>query len=172
MKLIKHHDEIWELENFLYEDEIDTSFKFIRNTSDDQWVNNRNWKIPDFSELKMLTEHIKRRMLCYVENVELEIGIHDIQRLVPGAFLDRHQDIDTSEKGFNIVYGAVAYLNDNFEGGEIYYPDLDYKIKPKRGSLILHKAEYLHEVLPVKSGIRYMVTIFIVGDKNTRCLLK
>jgi hypothetical protein len=60
------------------------------------------------------------------------------------------------------------YLNDwassneitrecTFTGGELYFPLIDYKLKPKAGSIALYPSNYLgtHEVKPVLSGERF-----------------
>ena len=60
------------------------------------------------------------------------------------------------------------YLNDsvedkndlnkfNYIGGEINFPNINYKWKPKKGSVVMYSSGYLgrHEVLPVTAGQRY-----------------
>lgn len=171
-KAIKHKDQIWEIQNFLSNDEISLYFDVIKNISENEWKNTRNWRIKDQKELMLLTEQIRQRILSYFKNYKSFIGIVDIQRLIPNSYLDCHQDINTNEEEKNkIVYGTVVYLNDNFTGGELYYPEIDFKIKAVSGSLIIHKSEYFHGVFPVKTGIRYMLTLFVTGDENTKCLI-
>lgn len=71
---------------------------------------------------------------------------------------DCHSD---NEGGSEIEYGVVIYLNDNFVGGELHYPDRDLTIKPEKGMLVYHSGDVLHEVLKVTSGDRYTLTSFI-----------
>jgi hypothetical protein len=69
----------------------------------------------------------------------------------------------------SVLYGVVIYLNNDFEGGEIYYPDLDLKIKPKSRSMIIHFANLDHEVLEVTgTNTRYILSMFVRGDEKTR----
>lgn len=49
---------------------------------------------------------------------------------------------------------ALAYLTDDYEGGEIYFPELDISIKPKAGSILLFDSDLEHGVNAVKSGVR------------------
>lgn len=51
-------------------------------------------------------------------------------------------------------FGAVAYLNDDFEGGELYFTALDIVIKPRRGMFLAFTAGFHHEhaVTKVASG--------------------
>lgn len=72
----------------------------------------------------------------------------------------RHYD---GESGKGTEYGVIIYLNDNFEGGELFYPKLNYTYKPKAGDLVIHPGseEYTHEVNPLISGERYTLTTFL-----------
>jgi hypothetical protein len=65
--------------------------------------------------------------------------------------------------GPKFKYGIVLYLNDNFEGGEVYYPNLNIEIKPIANALVMHPANQIHRhgVKEVSSGIRYYMTTFI-----------
>jgi hypothetical protein len=51
-------------------------------------------------------------------------------------------------------YGLVVYLTDDFEGGELYYPEYDVLYTPIAGDLVIHDAETIHCVRGVKSGRR------------------
>jgi hypothetical protein len=59
-------------------------------------------------------------------------------------------------------HGGVIYLNDDFEGGEIFYPQLDLEIRPEPGMMVIHPAglEYLHGIKKVTEGIRHTVSVF------------
>jgi len=52
---------------------------------------------------------------------------------------------------------ALIYLNDDFIGGEIEFPEQDVKIKPTKGDLIVFPGNinYAHKVGPIISGERY-----------------
>ena len=59
-------------------------------------------------------------------------------------------------------FGCVYYMNDDYEGGEIYFPNQDITLKPKPNTLVFFPGtlEYLHGVNPVTSGVRYTLTSF------------
>jgi hypothetical protein len=61
------------------------------------------------------------------------------------------------------LHGVVVYLNDDYEGGQIYYPEKNIAIKPKKCALVMHPGneEYQHGVREVIKGDRYAVTLFI-----------
>lgn len=54
----------------------------------------------------------------------------------------------------------LAYVNDDFEGGELYFPDHDYHFKPKRGSIVMFPGSlyYVHGVTKITSGTRYTLS--------------
>lgn len=62
----------------------------------------------------------------------------------------------------NRICSMVAYLNDDYEGGEIEFPIFGLKTKPKAGSLVVFPSNYpyLHVVHPVLFGKRYALNVF------------
>lgn len=66
------------------------------------------------------------------------------------------KDGEDFEEIENIIYGMVFYIN-NFDGGELYYVNKDFALKPEAGDLVIHGAEddCRHKVLPVLSEKRY-----------------
>jgi hypothetical protein len=88
-----------------------------------------------------------------------------------GAFNNTHADncsIDPKTGAVtrfkNWTHSAVIYLNENFEGGEIVYPSLDFEFKPKTGYCIIHPAgaEFLHRVNTVTKGDRYCLVLRLI----------
>ena len=58
---------------------------------------------------------------------------------------------------------AICYLNDDYEGGEIEFPNFKIKIKPESGMLILFPSNYAysHIAHPVTSGTKYAIVTWI-----------
>ena len=83
-----------------------------------------------------------------------------IYRSVIGQSMKTHSDDGPSPK---FKYGIVLYLNDDYEGGEIFYPNIGLEFKPEAYSLVLHPAHqaYRHGVKEVSSGTRYSMTTFL-----------
>lgn len=52
---------------------------------------------------------------------------------------------------------VLLYLGDDYEGGEISFPDLDVTIKPENGSVLVFDSRLMHSVSAVKSGTRIVV---------------
>jgi len=85
----------------------------------------------------------------------------------------QHPHADGEEiNGKHIFYwrnfGCVYYLNDDYEGGEIYFPNQNIQIKPKPNTLVFFPGtlEFLHGVKPITKGIRYTLTSFWTFDKT------
>jgi hypothetical protein len=58
---------------------------------------------------------------------------------------------------------VLIYLNDDYEGGEIEFPNFNLKIKPKAGTLMLFPSNYAygHIAHPVTSGTKYVVVTWL-----------
>lgn len=109
-------------------------------------------------------EEIEKRIESLFKNSTRINNIAAIQRYKPSKGMGIHKDdiLDSSVK-----YGLVIYLNDDYEGGEINYPDLNLTIKPKARSIIFHPAGIDHQVLEVKGNkTRYIFSSFIRGDEK------
>jgi hypothetical protein len=75
---------------------------------------------------------------------------------VPGTSGNPH--IDAIELEPFIEYSSVIYLNDEYEGGEIYFPEKDFEVRPEKYSAIFFPGndyEYIHGVKEITSGKRY-----------------
>lgn len=68
-------------------------------------------------------------------------------------------------------FASVIYLNDDFEGGEIYWPNKDIEYKPQARSLAIFPGtnEFLHGVREVPEGVRYTIASFFTYDKS-KCI--
>ena len=78
-----------------------------------------------------------------------------------------HNDTDGGRNP-QLKYSGILYLNSIARGGEIKFPNIDYKYKPKAGSLILFPSrgsQWDHEVLPTFEQ-RYTIPIFFSDDKK------
>ncbi len=64
--------------------------------------------------------------------------------------------------------GGVLYLNDNYEGGETYFPNFNVKIKPEMGKLALFSSdlEHKHGVTEILKADRFTMPIWFTKDKN------
>lgn len=77
-------------------------------------------------------------------------------RYTEGGKFDEHID---DGKRYPRTVSMSAYLNEDFEDGEIEFPLFNISHKPKAGDIIMFCSAfpYLHKVKPVKNGIRYTI---------------
>jgi hypothetical protein len=85
-----------------------------------------------------------------------------VKKWLPGKDMGKHFDGQGGDT--TLAFTLVSYLNDDYEGGEISFPNHGITLKPKPGSLIMFPSQmpYIHEVLPIKSGIRYMMVALVI----------
>lgn len=65
---------------------------------------------------------------------------------------------------YKCAVSAVIYLNDDYEGGEIYFPRLDkISVKPGYGDIAIFPSNYAYEhaSLPIKTGTKYCVVVMM-----------
>lgn len=79
-----------------------------------------------------------------------------IVKWTKGKSLGIHAD-DINEFSSNNHIATLIYLNNDYSGGEITFPEHDLLIKPNLGDLIIFPGNinYMHEVKEIQSGIRY-----------------
>jgi hypothetical protein len=94
----------------------------------------------------------------YRLRVPIYSDLLQIVRWPPGMFMPPHADNanpDDSPHGMaHRDFASVVYLNDDYEGGELYFTALDLTVKPLRGTLVAFTAGFHHEhaVLRVVRG--------------------
>lgn len=81
-----------------------------------------------------------------------------INKYDEGAFMGSH--VDFNEDNYYLAYTIVVYLNDDYQGGELYFNELDITIKPEAGSIIMYpsSAPYSHQSLKVLKGRKMLIT--------------
>lgn len=57
---------------------------------------------------------------------------------------------------------GLFYINDDYEGGELYFPNQGIQFKPKKGAAYFFPGDrnFIHGITPIESGIRYTVPFF------------
>ena len=66
----------------------------------------------------------------------------------------------------NRHYSVLIYLNSDYKGGQIFFPNQNIEPKTVPGTLVQFKGtkEYLHGVSEVTSGERYTIVLFLTKD--------
>jgi predicted 2-oxoglutarate/Fe(II)-dependent dioxygenase YbiX len=84
----------------------------------------------------------------------------------PGQHFSVHTDHGFS---YTCTVSSIVYLNDNYEGGELWFPYINLKFKPKKGDVIFFPSTYIfaHGAMAVTDGTKYSaVTMFDYKDNN------
>jgi hypothetical protein len=122
--------------------------------------NDKNLNISDSKEYRVFHERLNRLTLETESNFELS-GFATIQRMQPGVELKSHTDNHTDP---SITYAAILYINDDYVDGELFFKNLNIKLRPKPKTLLLFPGneKYEHGVELVSEGpIRYVLVGFI-----------
>jgi hypothetical protein len=98
---------------------------------------------------------------------ELHLTMNYLNGRKPNFATDVHTDTLTDIQN-NIKYAwsghisNLLYLNDNYSGGELYFPHHKIKIKPEPGMLVSFPGNWFnrHGILPA-SDFRYAINIFL-----------
>lgn len=120
----------------------------------------KNLSLKDYK----ITEKINTRLenVLYKAKPDSELAsIKTLQRMQQGVQLKPHTDQSTDPA---IYYAQILYLNDDYEGGELFFVNKDFKVKPKPRSLLVFPgtSDFEHGVEFVKDGpIRYVMVSFL-----------
>ena len=110
-------------------------------------------------------------------NVDAHPTSPAVVRWLPGQRQQPHADKELHEgpgrgKPNDFPYYDIAglfYINDNYEGGELYFPNQGIQFKPKAGAAYFFPGDmnYIHGVTEIKSGIRYVCPFFWTVKEHT-----
>jgi hypothetical protein len=158
--------------NFISESECKTLYNFCIALSETDWnfKSKHEWfdgkvSIPT-DELLFLYKRISD--LVYPQYKMLPSL--NLRRLKEGQDMYLHTDslqdnknVSYNSKNYTIEYGIVAYINDDYSGGELYYPNKNLEYKPSAGDLVIHGShkDCEHGVKKVITGNRYCYSNFL-----------
>lgn len=120
-----------------------------------------NW----FSDLYQRFKDVVAEIANVPEEKLSKISFHS-QKWEPGAFAPLHSDNSSNEGVMGAFtrsrYAAFLYLNDDFEGGELSFPEHNLEFIPKTGMLAAFHGGHknMHEVKVVKKSNRYTIGSF------------
>lgn len=149
----------------VYEGENDSSHNVNLNTRNvDTFAMSDNMMNYMSEAQKSLYESIKIPMLSCLADYRHEYSVFDqiiddcwmILRYGKNQKFDNHADDGAR---FPRTISMTAYLNNNYEGGELEYKHFGLYFKPDPGDVLLFPSNYVyqHRVIPVTSGVRYAV---------------
>lgn len=111
--------------------------------------------------IRRLTSSLDLGINSAVQKYTQRYGVHSVEsrqwsmiRYERGNMFNNHYD---DSPIFPRTFSISLFLNDDFTGGELVFPEFDLTIKPVAGQAVFFPSNYpyLHRVNPVKTGIRY-----------------
>jgi hypothetical protein len=83
----------------------------------------------------------------------------------PGQHFMEHHDHGFS---YNCTLSLVAYPNDDYEGGELYFRLQNLKVKADAGDLFIFPSNFMypHQAMPVTSGTKYSIVTMLDYSKK------
>lgn len=156
--------------NLKYRDAYD--FKIKKNSEDSLMLSMQNIdrknKTEIENELEKIWEDSYQAQLAPVEDYRSMFGLAPLNYWESFNFVkygqDQHFQVH-SDHGYSYicVLSSVGYINDDYEGGELFFDKFNLKIKPKAGDLYLFPSSYIysHAALPVTSGVKYSIVTML-----------
>jgi hypothetical protein len=169
--------------NFITEEERNKFISFIDTLTEDDWTDiqpDQFWSHRVFSAEKIMKKDLSLVKLMVdirdrASSIIKEINDIDkplysnglaIVRWKEGSSQGPHAD---QPGGFEYrEFGSVLYLNDNYDGGNIYFPQYGINVKPSAGTYAFFPGDldHIHGVGEIKGNIRYTFPIFWTYDKE------
>lgn len=151
------------IENVLSEEEHSAILEYARNRE--------SWTLEPWDSYTVGRDDLPANIVAMLEKVfafvhKTATDLYDVKinefikkdliliKFTKGLALYPHIDTDSAESNH---IASIYYINDDYVGGEISFPDLNIYIKPKPNSLIFFPGNenYLHEVHTIVAGNRY-----------------
>lgn len=173
------------LPNFLTEPECDIIIAYTErhlDLFDNKGQTNDFWdkrviNVSDFEDknIRDLIVHINKNVGNIVEELCKQKVYPDtlqVVRWIRGFELKPHADKEEPDGSPHPFpwrdFATLVYLNDNYTGGEIFWPNKNKELKAKKGTLAIFPGtlEYLHGVRETTEGTRYTLPSFFTLDAS------
>jgi predicted 2-oxoglutarate/Fe(II)-dependent dioxygenase YbiX len=162
----------------------DSLFSNVADESqaDAEWIINKN--VRDTQEVKLVAlatqrlnasvEASARKLIEPFFRIEVRdwepvqllhygMGGHYIPHVDAETLYKDEIGLEMWEKTLDRDLSIVYFLNDDFVGGELFFPVFELAIKPKAGTLVCFPSDhhFVHGVKPVTSGHRYTAVTWL-----------
>lgn len=114
---------------------------------------------------RILAEYLKDYPTESIENYT----IHKLQYFYynPGTACPVHVDSEYDYGNVRTI-GMALYLNDDYEGGELYFPTKNFAVKPEAGTSVVFPVGYTHPHGSTPcSGERHAIVFFVYKTGDT-----
>jgi hypothetical protein len=98
-------------------------------------------------------------LLSLAFGVKLQLEVHQLVMWPEGM----EQPVHIDKRREATTHAAIVYLNDDFSGGQTYFPHIGDEIKPQRGLLAGFPGRALpHGVRKIERGTRHTLALWFV----------
>lgn len=134
----------WRLFDIMFYPEETGAHKVIYDYFDKCFTYIEKQYLPNFHTDRKRADFDKREFVYILKYTDSDWGPH-------------HFDDHNNDKIRRV--STVYYPNDDYEGGELYFPRFDVKVKPKKDQVLTFPSSYAfdHHILPVRNGTRYII---------------
>lgn len=148
--------------------QVDKSYRDCADFKIKKLTWNDDGKSQSTLELEKIWEDSYNAQLAPVEDYSRMFGLAPLTYWESFNFIkygpDQHFQVH-SDHGYSYicVLSSVGYINDDYEGGELFFDKFNLKIKPKAGDLYLFPSSYIysHAAMPVTSGTKYSIVTML-----------
>jgi len=156
------------INNFLSQEEINICLNIIKKSNLSVFKDSTSARISEENEeiLILLRKYSDRLTEAHREEYGFYPKLYTTQGYftmwVEGGYVGPHIDNPKHNEGF-IQFSSIIYLNDDYEGGEIEFPNQKFKYKPKSGDAVIFPSggtEHVHKVNTIKNGLRYTIAMW------------
>ena len=141
--------------------ELTNSIRKIAQQYIDQWKNIGDWKF-DIEDWQNTLD---------VNELRLDYLMHGVTNSENRLAMNYHTDapqFDVESKKSHHLFTIIAYLNDDYEDGEVsFYDENNFTInyyKPKKGDVVVFPSfnPYFHAVEPITNGQKFIIRTFVL----------
>lgn len=166
--------EVWEVPNFISQEDIQQVFDFVATKSDDDWLGHYMDHLRDKAEREFGTRDIEalqkegkleitfdwadKNIMFTGQDVlqKINSGITNIISYDPNLYFTGAGTIQRQYEGSDlkvhvdnhvdpyVAYAAVVYLNDDYVYGEVIFPEQGLELKPKPGTMLMFSSGETH----------------------------
>lgn len=159
------------IDNFITDEQCLTIKEYMDSQTDpNYWILNNTRQMivnAEAQEIKPIIEEIINKVKNVVGNDDIFLSEYMLSRYNPGFAMSVHTDIEDGREHYFI--SAVVYLNNDFTGGDIVFPAVNFRHSPKMGQIALFDSDgdnTYHGVETVTSGIRYAMPLWFTNNKD------
>lgn len=153
-------DKIKSIKNFVDPKDAQSLIDLMENLKSKNELNNERgdgtYRLYNSDNI-ILTNFVKKYSKKFIDGRDLYVTENLVAFYEEGSFMNAHVDAPDDVE----VVSTVIYLNDDYTGGELSFPEIEngYFYTPEKYELVYFPTAYLHGVNLIKSGKRYIITI-------------